>query len=130
MLQKALSCQDEDLITLAIQGACKLLLLTEFQDKSILCHLFLVYYSTLKSEKMKECRQILAFFFDIFALTDSTKQELVSQVSLFFASTKCFCNFVIPFYIGLYGYPKTTITRKKTKFRNNFAFEPNYSSLY
>ncbi|KAJ3020603.1 hypothetical protein HKX48_000546 [Thoreauomyces humboldtii] len=74
-----LQCEDEGLLTLAVEGAAKLMMLGCLTDPIILQHVVVLYYHP-HTREMNRLRQCLSYFMPVFAHASHANQRLLQTV--------------------------------------------------
>ncbi|KAI9009581.1 nuclear condensing complex subunit [Gaertneriomyces semiglobifer] len=81
IISETLQCDDDNLLTLAIEGAAKLMMLGYLHDQTILQQIIVLYYHP-HTKTMNRLRQCLSYFLPVFAHASHRNQQLLQLVAL------------------------------------------------
>ncbi|TPX55325.1 hypothetical protein PhCBS80983_g05418 [Powellomyces hirtus] len=79
VISETLQCDDEDLLTLAVEGSAKLMMLSFLMDELILQQIIVLYYHP-HTKDMNRLRQCLSYFLPVFAHASHQGQCLLQAV--------------------------------------------------
>ncbi|KAJ3159991.1 hypothetical protein HDU86_001256 [Geranomyces michiganensis] len=79
VISETLQCDDEDLLTLAVEGSAKLMMLSFMSDELVLQQIIVLYYHP-HTRNMNRLRQCLSYFLPVFAHAAHANQALLQTV--------------------------------------------------